>query len=1536
MNLFTWSLRALFIVTLLLASQAALATIRIEQVTPASSSSACDGSIRLTAKGDDPERTAGPFSVQVFGPTPSSRSGVEGEIIISELCTGDYQVEITDRFGCKRTITTAIPLCGFMIDGIVGSTCTSISGGNIGVLINGGTEPYTYQWKNKQGNPPAPSQIFFGGQVVGNLPANEYCVTVTDANNCMATKCFSTAPTEGEATYPYIQSVNVYAVVNEVEYLIYSGNWEKQADNCLKFNGGMEEIASMAYNAILAGQAKIRIRATASKVMSSLSISLPGIFAYNPTATSTDNKQWEFDYQANQLANIVANGNIYFPIEFTGVANGKTILDLRSASANLTQCAPLPQLSEQCTWSPTPQTGTDDVHVVNLCQSSAAFSVSIQEINYQCNINLADVCLQIDEGGRNYNFLWADGSTGGCKGNLAVGQNYSVTVTDKCGQNKIVNVNIPATSSTFSVDINDYQSICRPYGKGMVELKVSGGTRPYTYQWNGPNYSNFTTVPKIGNLTEGGDFKVTVTDHCNRRKVYQFYMRDNGPIQITLNKNIPACTDDGIGSVIGISTNRGGTPMWSNGIAGHTIKDVSPGKYTVTVEEWGCSYSETFTVSKSETHPSVIISLAESLIPCTNDGVGSLKVKATGTDPFTYRWSDNNGIQIGTANQIQNVSIGAYTVTVTDDRGCKNSKDFFIQNAPVDISIEERKHVCEGETKELYVKMPSGAFTYPPFNAYWANSGSTFNDISVNAGMISSWNALPAGNYSVTVTDARGCQGTDDIVLEQGSGINYIAGVIENISCLSEFYIDIPDARKYTYKWSNGASTKFSGQGRAYIDNLPLGNYCVTITEDRDCENTICRTIITGIPKIVVEQVTQNQPPQNNGAVNISVVGGTAPYTYRWRNSSGMPVGNVDANGDITGLSPGKYTVSVTDIKGCSAIASVEIEGCVPGGTLSIEIRPEDVVPCAYGAGSISPRITKGKAIFYKWSGPQGFSSNQLAINDLQIEGEYCITVTDCAGNTATNCQYITCNCPNIEFDIAKENECINDGFFGGSLQNGRLEFKGLASDASVLGAYGEAIFNGMNNDDGGFKFTLDWYAGDGDPIPDASFTYGRTGTNYNFTPNDKEKLTINNEGIVNVIIRDFLGCTYSEKYEFYETIKVDATSPQYEDMGTNCQDLSGISVLTHYLDCKKACGPECVKNPKTYELIYKPSSESSPCTEGGVINISRRGIFGSRSIGTITIPNIPNATEIINYNAKTQIGGNCYYDVGCFFPLGSLPNNPEINTAIYVTKGSNGNNLRKKGDDCNQTGHSCGGQSGNPICDGTIITRQLTGGSDCHYEEVCLVKDPITGRIRETVLSRKSEATECIWSVIDAPDEYQCTVYEYCPITKKSKKRQTLRSKEECQQYKICSTKPIALRPDDEAFLIGGDQPEIKSAAFLGKNLTSEKNLINTATIINDEQQQTASKLVVPEQEVKIGAVKVYPNPFKEILNIEYISEEEGVVNIHLLNAIGINTLSQQFNAVKGANKFTIETKSNVSLGVYYLKITDKNGNFSIHKVVH
>jgi hypothetical protein len=122
----------------------------------------------------------------------------------------------------------------------------------------------------------------------------------------------------------------------------------------------------------------------------------------------------------------------------------------------------------------------------------------------------------------------------------------------------------------------------------------------------------------------------------------------------------------------------------------------------------------------------------------------------------------------------------------------------------------------------------------------------------------------------------------------------------------------------YIYTWSNGASTQD-------ISGLPAGNYSVTVTDANGCTTVLNKTLTQPAALSLSTILTHPTcpPPVPDGAIDLSVSGGTAPYTYDWSND-GLEAPDNDPQ-DLSGLAAGTYTVIVTDANGCTATTSVTL-----------------------------------------------------------------------------------------------------------------------------------------------------------------------------------------------------------------------------------------------------------------------------------------------------------------------------------------------------------------------------------------------------------------------------------------------------------------------------------------------------------------------------------------------------------------------------------------------------------------------------------
>lgn len=183
----------------------------------------------------------------------------------------------------------------------------------------------------------------------------------------------------------------------------------------------------------------------------------------------------------------------------------------------------------------------------------------------------------------------------------------------------------------------------------------------------------------------------------------------------------------------------------------------------------------------------------------------------------------------------------------------------------------------------------------------------------------------------------------------------------------------------YTYLWSNGGTSQT-------INNLAAGTYTVTVTSGSNCTGTASRIVTAPAAISTSVSVTNSSNGQNNGAINLTVSGGTPAYAYIWSNGAQTQ--------DISGLAPGTYTVTVTDSKGCTAIKSATVANS--NNPLSLSFAVTNTTN-GQNNGAINLTVTGGTSPYsYAWSN----GANTQDLSNLAA-GTYTVTVT-CPSGTAT------------------------------------------------------------------------------------------------------------------------------------------------------------------------------------------------------------------------------------------------------------------------------------------------------------------------------------------------------------------------------------------------------------------------------------------------------------------------------------------------------------------------------------------------------
>lgn len=524
---------------------------------------------------------------------------------------------------------------------------------------------------------------------------------------------------------------------------------------------------------------------------------------------------------------------------------------------------------------------------------------------------------------------------------------------------------------------------CFGYNDGYVRIVADSGTAPYSYalDGNGSQLSNEFTGLTPGNHT------VEIIDGDSCRFLVNFSINEPPPIQIFIDSlNGTTCHNTSDGSISFSATSGAGSYLFSldsasSGSPSSDFNNLEGGNYTIYVTDAnGCVISQPFAIPSPDS-----IRLTTFFTPPTCHGAsdGSAIVTATGGTPnYTFQWQ--HGSQTSVLN---NIAAGQYFVTVADANGCTDTTSVIVtQPDPLAFTnITINPTACNGGGDgSIFINVSGGTQGYS-YN---------WSPIPSNQPFLQN---IPAGDYSVTVTDVNGCTLDTMLTVTEPQALGFTSVNISPISCFG--YNDgtisvIPNDSTVSYFWLP------SGQGTATVTNLSPGNHTVLITNANGCQHrdTFLIQEPTPITGLLIEDMGASCFGANDGIASAFGSGGTpgflTDYTFQWNT---IPPQNAST---AYGLQGGQtYTVTITDSLGCFAMDSITISQ-----PAMIMIEATSIpVNCHKGNDGMAIADPDGGTppFTYQWGANANFQTTDTAFQLSQ--GIYNVTVTDLAGCTATS-----------------------------------------------------------------------------------------------------------------------------------------------------------------------------------------------------------------------------------------------------------------------------------------------------------------------------------------------------------------------------------------------------------------------------------------------------------------------------------------------------------------------------------------------------
>tara|TARA_Y100000034_G_scaffold32291_1_gene39559 strand:+ start:126988 stop:133959 length:6972 start_codon:yes stop_codon:yes gene_type:complete len=557
-------------------------------------------------------------------------------------------------------------------------------------------------------------------------------------------------------------------------------------------------------------------------------------------------------------------------------------------------------------------------------------------------------------------------------------------------------------SSALNVTAAITNISCFNANDGSIDTSISGGVpfgtgAPYLTSWTGPN--GFTSSDADLTNLAPGSYTVNIEDSAGATLSETYVVTQPNELQIQTDTERNISCNQGSDGNISVTILGGTAPFtlnWStangSGIVPNSTQQtaLTVGTYTLDVTDAnGCTTSETYVLTEPD---ALGIQLqSQTNVLCFGATTGSIDINVTGGTPtetspgvfeYTYQWSGPNGFS-SSNEDLSNIQAGSYTVTVTDNLGCTIPLTVEItQPDDIDIQVNKNDISCYGRTDgNIDISVSGGV---GPYSISWDNLANGF-----------SLTDLSAGTYTATITDANNCVKVEAITISEPDFT--MTTRVTPITCNGETDGSITlnvtgGVAPINVEWADDSTAGLTRNG------LGPGTYSVRITDSSPSACPIEETfVIIDPPGMTVTSTITDAVDcavADRGAIDLTVVGGTPPYSFVWSNT--------ETTEDISNLPAGDYSVTVTDSQGCNTTSQFTI---FRQEDITITLDRQMVPDCPNF--SVSEQITATTSggfppYTYSWSAGT-VNANNPAIMNAGQNGSYVLTVTDNNGCSATS-----------------------------------------------------------------------------------------------------------------------------------------------------------------------------------------------------------------------------------------------------------------------------------------------------------------------------------------------------------------------------------------------------------------------------------------------------------------------------------------------------------------------------------------------------
>jgi gliding motility-associated-like protein len=542
-------------------------------------------------------------------------------------------------------------------------------------------------------------------------------------------------------------------------------------------------------------------------------------------------------------------------------------------------------------------------------------------------------------------------------------------------------------------------------GCAPITLNFINYGRGTSFLWNFGDGTSSTDTNATHTYTEGGVYEVELIAYLDNGCLSSDTLKRTIYVLKNSSRTIPAVrTCRGTPVQIGIA------PLPSSNITFQwqpaelvTDPNISnpfaivdqPTEFCLIISDGNC----TDTIWQNVNIDFLLLDLIDTIKTC--DSPYNLEITIDGASGFKFSDFSNFSLVLNSDTTLNHTDIylhgSKYVYVMIEKDGCTGVDSIWFDFSGTSLNIQPTDVKCNGDSNGTAIATISGGIS--PHLYQWSNgeSGASLNSID----------NLAPGDYSLTVTDNRGCHSTQEFTINSPNILSAQVTKTDNPcqgACIGTINLTPNGGTSpFAVQWADGQTT-------LSLSNLCAGTYNYILTDINNCttEDSI-EILIAGVFNSIITKIDNNCEGVCNGEAKVNLSGGRAPYYYKWSNN--------ETEQTITNLCNGIYSVQIADQDGCKTSNTVEI--------INKEIYQDFWVQASsyeiYDGEPILLSCTELQEVTYQWSPssyiyhpnrPKTYASPMQSIT-------YTIFVTDGKGcdyldSVSIKVNVINCGEPNI------------------------------------------------------------------------------------------------------------------------------------------------------------------------------------------------------------------------------------------------------------------------------------------------------------------------------------------------------------------------------------------------------------------------------------------------------------------------------------------------------------------------------------------